>query len=97
MTKPKDEVNIGPVIAPGVRVARRRNEGGEELITLREAVDGAPIGPSTELVQVGTECRNGWHTVRSLYGGAGPPQVATEAYREGYDRIFGGKQTVGAA
>jgi hypothetical protein len=27
----------------------------------------------------------------------GPPQVATPAYRKGYDRIFGGKQKVGLA
>lgn len=27
----------------------------------------------------------------------GPPQVATPAYREGYDRIFGKKQKVGLA
>lgn len=28
---------------------------------------------------------------------SGPAQVATEAYRECYDRIFGGRQTVGQA
>lgn len=95
MSSPKDEVNVGPEVAPGVRVAVRRDETGERVVTLRKAVDGAPMGPTTELVEVDPECRGGWHSVRSIY--RGPPQVATDAYREGYDRIFGGRQTVGAA
>ena len=30
-------------------------------------------------------------------GSSGPPQVATEAYRQGWDMIFGGRQPVGVA
>jgi hypothetical protein len=33
----------------------------------------------------------------SLAGGSGPAQVATPAYRENWDTLFGKKQTVGQA
>lgn len=73
-----------------------------------EAKDGKPIPPGAELVNIGPSNKTGWRPGESIYGGRenpdtrraasdGPAQVATPAYRDGYDRIFGKKATVGQA
>lgn len=36
-------------------------------------------------------------SIRASATGSGPPQVATAAYRAGWDTLFGGKQPVGQA
>jgi hypothetical protein len=94
--KTLDEVRFGPSVGPNSRIAVRRNEDGEEPVIVHRAVDGAPLPPDVEILNVNGECRDGWHTVTSL-GRTGPAQVATPAYREGYDRIFGKKTQVGLA
>ena len=60
-----------------------------------EVKDGQPIPEGAELIQVGAEDSDGWRDVTTVYK-SGPAQVATPAYREGYDRVFG-KQKMGLA
>lgn len=75
--------------------ALRRRDGNVEVGTFFEAHDGQPIPEGAELVQVDYNPRNEWHNAETLYKN-GPAQVATPAYRDGYDRIFG-KKEVGLA
>lgn len=93
MSKQRDQVRIGPEIRPGVRVGVRRNESGERQVLMSQIKDGEPL-LGREAAIVHSECHDGWHDLTSL---SGPPQVATPAYRAGYDRIFGKKPTVGEA
>lgn len=105
MSKQKDQVNIGPPIAPGVRAVARRRGDDITIGTFAEFKEGKPIAEGSEIMHVGAPDDEGWCDVDSLYrhGGEaratsdGPPQVATPAYREGYDRIFGKKPAVGLA
>jgi len=93
----KDQLRIGAEIAPNTRLVERRGErnGVGTLMPLRE---GQPIPEGSELVKI-TPGEDEWHDVETLYRHeslSGPPQIATPAYRDGYDRIFG-KQKVGLA
>jgi hypothetical protein len=97
--EPPDEIAIGPEVSPGAYAALRRRNGEVQRVLVRLAQDGKPIQPGSELVIVGDsscECGDGhWRKLESVYGErSGPAQVATPAYRNGYDRIFG-KQKVG--
>jgi hypothetical protein len=88
------EIQFGPEIAPGVHSALRRGPDGEiRQVACGPAKDGTPLRPSSEIVHVSEASEEGWHKVTSLYK-SGPAQVATPAYREGHDRIFGRKQKV---
>lgn len=93
--KPKDQV----LFAPDMQTVVRRREG--KIIgtgILAPVKDGAPIAPGAELVSVDELESEGWHDIETLYKNdtGGPPQVATPAYRMGYDRIWG-KKEVGLA
>jgi hypothetical protein len=94
--KPTDEISIGPEIAPGAHLALRRQ--GDEIreVVIRPAKDGEPLRPNSELAHVGAPRDDHWRDLTSIYK-SGPAQVATPAYREGHDRIFGKKQKVGLA
>lgn len=99
--KPKpDEICFGPEIEPGIRVAKRRCNGQIKHVKVAAVSDGEPIDPGSELATFDEQGRledgERWHTITSSYI-HGPPQVATPAYRDGYDRIFGRKQEVGQA
>lgn len=82
----------------GVRVLRKR-EDAIELGELREAKEGKPIhGDLVKLTQrreherlfdVETVVKR--EEVKALAGGHGPPQVASDRYRSGWDAIFGAK------
>lgn len=57
------------------------------------------LTPGSEVVDI--EEHDGRHMAKTIYkvplaAGEGPAQVATPAYRDGYDRVFG-KQKVGLA
>jgi hypothetical protein len=56
---------------------------------------GCPIG------SVAREVRNGCHevieTLQEFAGGKGPPQVSNNAYRRGWETIFGKAKEVGQA
>ena len=74
----------------------RRSDSGVDFGTFVEMKEGQPIPEGAELIRVGAEGDDGWRDVTSVYK-SGPAQVATPAYREGHDRIFGQKQKVGSA
>jgi len=96
MKDENDKIAFGPEIAPGVHVAARRSPDGEvRQVAIMPMRDGAPLSPGSEVAHVDEACEDGWHTLTSVYK-SGPAQVATPAYREGYDLIFG-KQKVGLA
>lgn len=90
------EIRFGAQVGEDAFMGVRRTEEAEEPILLRRLEDGAPVPPNSEVALINKECRDGWHTVKTLYR-TGPAQVATPEYRDGWDRIFGGKQDVGAA
>lgn len=93
----KGKIKIGPEIAPGTHAAIRRDaDGTERTLSIRSAADGTPMSPNTEIALMSAEERDGWRDVQTVYRN-GPAQVATPAYRDGYDRIFGKKPTVGEA
>ena len=95
-----DRIQLGPQVGPDTRLGVRDRNGRFSPTGLRrvrggESVDGA------EVIHLSEADAEGWHEVTTLYDGrateGGPAQVATPAYREGYDRIFGKKPTVGLA
>lgn len=101
-----DRVNLGPHVGPNTRLAVRQSDEGSHLAFVSPAPDGVPIPDSTELIHLGEPDNDdgGWQDVTTLYGpsdrratSGGPAQVATEAYRDGHDRIFGKKPAVGLA
>jgi hypothetical protein len=96
--KTKDQVRLGPTIGPDQKAVIRRRDGAVGSGVLMKVEDGQPIPEGSELIHVGAADDEGWHDVTSLYTHerGGPAQVATPAYRDGYDRIFG-KQKVGLA
>lgn len=83
-------------VGQDARVAKRRTDEGEQLVTIQSAKDGMPMPPGSDIADVDGECRDGWHTATSLYKN-GSAQVTTPEYRDGWERIFGGKQNVGVA
>jgi len=91
--KTKDQMRLGH------GAAIRRQDGKLSVGTFVEVKEGQPIPEGYELIRVGAEGEDGWRDVTSIYGGerSGPAQVATPAYREGYDRIFGKKPVIGEA
>lgn len=93
--KPKDRVCIGPDLSERSRLAVRDRDGRLDTMIFRETKSGEPIPPGAEFVRVGPD-RDGWRDVETIYKTGGPAQVATPAYRDGYDRIFG-KQKIGLA
>ncbi len=97
----KDEIAIGDEISPGVYRALRRQDGKVREVRVRVSDDGDALHPGEEIADLGPsscDCGDGhWRELTSIYKLSGPPQVATPAYRKGYDRIFGGKQKVGEA
>jgi len=94
-----EEISIGPEISPGLFACVRRSPDGEiTQATCSPAKEGAPIPPGAEFAiadEATCDCGT-WRKLTSVYK-AGPAQVATPAYREGHDRIFGKKQKVGLA
>jgi len=96
MKPKKDKLMVGHEIADGVRIAVRSDDDGERLVTISDHKSGDPLPPSSEYISLSSEDSEGWQDVNVLYK-TGPSQVATPAYREGYDRIFGGKQKTGLA
>lgn len=109
----RDEIAIGPEVAPGIRAGLKRTADGEVTpMHFTPARDGVPVPPGAEVLFVdpvsdgtSSSCECGtWRKVSSLYpplaGQAtsqGPAQVATPEYLENYDRIFGKKPEVGLA
>jgi hypothetical protein len=95
--KKKDQLRLGTDLDGSVAGVRRRDGnivGYGVLMPLRE---GQPLAPGSEIVRVEEYEEDGWHDIETVYRVSdGPAQVATPAYRAGYDRIFG-KKEVGLA
>ncbi len=99
MTK-KDQVRFGQEVGPNTRLVERRKGDRVSVGTLTPLKNGQSLFTGAEVVKV-TPGEGEWHDVESIYRDgeptlSGPPQVATPAYRAGYERIFG-KQKVGLA
>jgi hypothetical protein len=96
--KTKDQIRLGH-LGPGLGAAMRRRDGALSIGTFAEVKDGQPIPEGVEIIHVGASDDDGWRDVTTIYERGeqrtGPAQVATIAYHEGYDRIFGKKQEVG--
>jgi hypothetical protein len=100
--KQKDQIRFGPEVGPGRRVAFRRRGENTEIGITADVKDGRPIAQDVELLKISDRDGDGWHDVETIYQheertSSGPAQVATLAYREGYDRIFGKRPAVGLA
>lgn len=86
-----DQIAFGEELADGKHEIVRRRGGDLELGILAPVQEGRPLPPGAELVMVSTKGKGGWFDTKTVYK-SGPAQVATPAYRDGYDRIFGKKR-----
>jgi hypothetical protein len=93
--KPKERIRFLGATGPDSGVVIK--EGTGELANVVRVKDGQPISPGAHLIDIKKPGADGWSEIETLFGGDGPAQVATPAYREGYDRIFSKKQKVGLA
>lgn len=93
--KSRDRVRFDSLSPHGSIIGTRERDGKSGPVALVPAAYGVPIPEGGEIVHVGADDPDGWRNVEVLYRN-GPAQVATDAYRTGYDRIFG-KQKVGSA
>jgi hypothetical protein len=98
--KKKDQIRIGEEVGPNTCLVERRRDGRISVGTLTPMKDGQSLLTGAELVKVAPSENGEWHDIETIYEPepelSGPPQVATPAYKKGYDRIFG-KQKVGLA
>jgi hypothetical protein len=81
-------IRFGHEIAPGKRVGVLQRDGAERFVVAARPSDGVPLVEGSEVISAGTLDADGWQPVTVLYR-QGPSQVATPAYRDGYERIFG--------
>jgi hypothetical protein len=88
-----DEIMIGPELSNGTRPALRHTA---EIVTgfVRQVKDGEPLPEDAMLVERIEGCR---YSCKPALEHNGPARATTKKYREGWDRIFGGKQEVGLA
>lgn len=89
-----DRVRIVGQTPGGDTLALRCNRGEKELLTLRRAREGAHV--SQELIALEAHGDTGEYDLKSIYrpasaDGGGPPKVASNAYRAGWDAVFGTK------
>lgn len=92
----KDRVWVGPDLGDGHRPAVRVDPVGNVHVgTL------CPARPETEhvmdLKQVDGPLYEVVREAHAAPPASGPPKVSSEAYRSGWARVFGNKQTVGQA
>lgn len=97
----KQQVWMGPEVSSGVRSGVIRRESGDlEAGVLVTPEKKRTLNPGDEYI-VSEDAPGEWCDAETVYRcpreSGGPPQVATPAYREGYDRIFGKKTEVGIA
>lgn len=95
-----DVITVGPDLGGGVHPAVRHDANHEiSFGTLRIIQEGQPI-PLESILLEKKDDSDDYHvvgefsppTVREL---SGPAMVSTDAYRTGWDNIFGKKQVVG--
>jgi hypothetical protein len=104
-----DVMKVGPDLGDGFRpYIRHKSDCSMETGWVKPHPDGKPIGDADGLIQL--EGREGGDVfnVKTLYERPrhagdvagdknGPAMVSSPAYRDGWDRIFGNKATVGQA
>lgn len=100
--KGEDFITLGPVLEDGTQpYIRHRADHSIETGVSRIMEEGKPMyGDEKSLVRLTP--RDPWsYNVEPLQeksaATSGPAKVATKAYREGWDSIFGGSKTVGVA
>jgi len=94
--KTADVLLVGPPVEQGEGVAVLRRRGDRlEVGELREMREGQPLSPGAEIVRLRGRSEHGRlfdvEVLAELPGGAartGPAQVASEAYRRGWDAAF---------
>lgn len=88
----KDFVQVvGPGPSPGSRLVLRHKPNHElEAAEARPVKEGQPI-PDGSIV-IGPPEADGRRPVIATIGHAGPAQVASDEYRDGWERIFGGRE-----
>ena len=104
-----DRLLLGPDIGDGSRPCVRHLPDHQIQTGIAQPLkDGKPINGAHEILAIKYDPRMGDFEVRSVYNprkqaeapqatpSKGPPKVTSDAYRAGYDRIFG-HQTVGSA
>lgn len=92
------KVILGPEIAPGVRHCIRPHDDGVEIGTLyNDGVAPREIEEHPLSEQVVLTHHDGDEPHVYEMRSCGPAKVNSAKFRDGWDRIFGGKQTVGQA
>jgi hypothetical protein len=99
----KDEITLGPDLGGGVHPAvRHAADHTVHVGTVRLLAEGQPLSGTTLILDpkegssfnvIGEITPKGENADRH----GGPAMVSSSAYRDGWDRLFGGKQTVGEA
>lgn len=87
------EVRVGRELPTGRQVYERVNERGSvERGYLSDTSEGVDPG-ANGLIQIGAELRPGVRRELDYipFTARGPSQVASNAYRSGWDKAFGGK------
>jgi hypothetical protein len=101
----KDVVLVGPATSTESHAVLRQREDRLELGELRAVREGRPLQGSGELVKLRPREEHerlfDVDVVTALpsppgQGRSGPPQVASDAYREGWELIFGPPAPAGA-
>jgi hypothetical protein len=90
----RDRVWVGPELSDGNRPFIRENETGRQTGIMGDNPTSPPDS-FVELEHVSGCCYDVTSEVK--FTSAGPSQVATNAYREGWDRLFGKRREVGQA
>ena len=92
----KPRIKLGPAIGAG-REAIIQSDDGIETGILLPSQEGKPIPEGSDLLAIeAREDEQGWSNFETLFTSRCPAQVATRAYCDGYERIFGHRK-VGVA
>lgn len=93
----KDDVmSLGPALPGGGRLyVRQLPDQSIDVGVAKEVADGTPMLGEQELVQL-TRRDDGYYNVTEIYSNKSRTRVTSDAYREGWDQIFG-KPAVGQA
>jgi len=99
MSEKTDTITLGPQIAAdGTRLGLRQRENSLEEVHVVPLVNGRPLEADSTILALSHRQGEVYDVIDSYKPArSGPAQVATKAYRTGYDRIFGGSAAVGQA
>jgi hypothetical protein len=90
-----DEIVLGPDLGDGTRPAIRHTADHRmEAGLVRQVKDGEPLPEDAMYVE---RIEGNRYSCKPALEHKGPSLAATPEYRNGWDRIFGGRQEVGQA